>query len=484
MLQTPSPTRGALAIAALLFATPAAATVQRTAVASYGLDSNPCTIASPCRSFNAAIAQTTPGGEVVIIDTAGYGPMVIDRAIKIIGPSGVYGGISVQGAASGITTGVLINAGDTDTVTLRGLDIAGVPTIAPLPLLGINVQNAGTVHIEKTSISNFTQDTSACINAASAKPIQIFVNDSFLRECRRGIWVAGSGLDDNSRVNLVVDNTRIEHGLNTAASGTTSVRVDDGVVASFRNSVLAWAGDGIRAFNTVSGVGQRVYVAQTQIARMGNAAIETGGSAGSVIVNVSNSVLNNNFAGLLHGRGQVALTSNVIGNNTHGLVDCGGGAANVTSGRVQRRWRRSRRLHRVHRTDPVPGQVAATRQEALDAGQLSAPSDRQEGRRVLACGGCRRTRTAAKPLPTALRMLSRGPRPHGPCSTGGATAGASSARNDSPSSSTARRSSAPCGRRSPARAARSSSWAGTSTAGCGSCRVRRATGCRSSSASS
>ena len=74
---------------------------QRTFVASYGSDLNPnCNLALPCRSFNAAIAQTNPGGEVVILDTAGYGPMVITKSIKIIGPSGVYGGISVQGGAS------------------------------------------------------------------------------------------------------------------------------------------------------------------------------------------------------------------------------------------------------------------------------------------------------------------------------------------------------------------------------------------------
>jgi hypothetical protein len=326
------PLQTALPLAALVFATLAGATVQRTAVASYGLDTNPCTIAFPCRSFAAAIAQTTPGGEVVILDTAGYGPMVIDRAIKIIGPSGVYGGISVLGAAGGITAGVVINAGDTDTVTLRGLDIAGVPTVAPLPLHGINIQNAGTVHIEKSSIANFTQDTSGCINASLGKPTQIFVNDSFLRECRTGIRVAGTGPDDTSRVTLVVDNTRIEHMINSAGTGTVAVSLADAVVASVRNSLLSWAGDGVRANNTNAAVSQRIFIVGTQISRTGNAAIETVGTAGaSIHVNVSTSVLNNNNAGLLHGHGQAVLTSNVISNNTNSLVDCGGGAANVTS---------------------------------------------------------------------------------------------------------------------------------------------------------
>jgi hypothetical protein len=187
------------------------------------------------------------------------------------------------------------------------------------------------VHIEKTTVGNFTQDTSACISVSSAKPVQVNVNDSFLRECRTGIRVTGTGPDDASRVGLVVDGTRIEHALNTVSTGTTAVRLNDGVVASVRNSVIAFAGDGIGAFNTKSAVNLRVFVVGTQITRMSNAAIETGGTAGSVHVNVSTSVINNTNAGLLHGRGQVILTNNVISHNTHSLVDCGGGAANVTS---------------------------------------------------------------------------------------------------------------------------------------------------------
>jgi hypothetical protein len=149
----------------------------------------------------------------VILDTAGYGPFTINKSIKVIGPSGVYGGISVQGAGTGLTTGIVINAGDTDVVTLRGLAIARVPSGAPFPDAGIDIQNAGAVHIERSSISNFAQDASACIRIVTGNSIEVYVNDSFLRECRDGIFVSGNGPTDTLRVNLVVDNTRIEHGL-------------------------------------------------------------------------------------------------------------------------------------------------------------------------------------------------------------------------------------------------------------------------------
>jgi hypothetical protein len=84
---------GSLAIAVALIsfglATSALGASQRTFVASFGADVGTCALLAPCRSFNYAISQTNPGGEVVILDTAGYGGMTINKSIKIIGPSGV-----------------------------------------------------------------------------------------------------------------------------------------------------------------------------------------------------------------------------------------------------------------------------------------------------------------------------------------------------------------------------------------------------------
>src|SRR5512141_2377174 len=78
-----------------LFASPAFGLAQRTFVASYGNDANPCSRALPCRSFGAAILQVIVGGEVIALDSAAYGPVVITQSVSIIGPAGVYVGISV-----------------------------------------------------------------------------------------------------------------------------------------------------------------------------------------------------------------------------------------------------------------------------------------------------------------------------------------------------------------------------------------------------
>ena len=241
---------------------------QRSFVASYGSDSNPCSLALPCRGFNTAIGATNPGGEVVILDTAGYGPMTINKSIKVIGPSGVYGGISVVGGIGPPpppTTGVVINAGDTDVVTLRGLDISGVPGAAPLPLYGIDVQNVGTLHIEKSSIGNFTQDTSACIHAVSAKAQKIYVDDSFLRECRNGIFANGTGPDDSTTIAVLVDNTRIELGKNTTGVGTVGIWLQGFSASPIRNSVISLLDVGIQMDNVATNGSTVLLLAQTQV---------------------------------------------------------------------------------------------------------------------------------------------------------------------------------------------------------------------------
>ena len=103
------------AIAALAAVSlPALAGVQRTFVASNGADTNPCSLTQPCRAFAAALLQTNPGGEIIVLDSAGYGPVVIDKAVSIIAPAGIYAGVT---ATSG--NGIVVNAPGA-AVVLRG----------------------------------------------------------------------------------------------------------------------------------------------------------------------------------------------------------------------------------------------------------------------------------------------------------------------------------------------------------------------------
>jgi hypothetical protein len=286
------------------------APIQRTFVKSTGADTNPCNLVSPCRSFNVAIANTLPGGEVVILDTAGYGPMLIDKAIKIIGPTGVYGGISaINPGADGIT----INAGDNDIVTLRGLDVTGLGS-----LYGINVLNADTVYIQATSVSGFFQGGGACVHMNTARGMGLVIVDSFLHECSDGLRVNASSVAN--RVVVDVENTRlVDMGAGLSLSGNYAVNL--------RNSTVITGGLGILTSDTIDGTFSRLNVDDSLFTTNFNGAIKTTGSGTAApIVAISNSRFHQNFALVLHGFGTVSIDriTSITGSNS--FVNCGSGS--------------------------------------------------------------------------------------------------------------------------------------------------------------
>jgi hypothetical protein len=128
------------------FASPSKAQIQRTFVSGVGNDLNPCSRLAPCRTFAQAVSQTAAGGEVVVLDSAGYGQLNIAQAISIVAPSGVYAGISV---ISDVGKG--ISAGASDTVVLRGI------TLNNQQISGAGIAFlSGTLHIENCVISGFS----------------------------------------------------------------------------------------------------------------------------------------------------------------------------------------------------------------------------------------------------------------------------------------------------------------------------------------
>ena len=118
--------RRATVLAALSLALAAAATASaapnRIFVSGHGVDQIGCSApTTPCRSLQFAHDHLAPGGEIDILDPAGYGAIEITKAISIVNDG--VGTAGVQ-ATSGIAINININA--TATVYLRGLNIDGV----------------------------------------------------------------------------------------------------------------------------------------------------------------------------------------------------------------------------------------------------------------------------------------------------------------------------------------------------------------------
>src|SRR6202790_5104987 len=93
----------ALAFAATLPAAPAQALNARSFVSGHGADTNACTLASPCRTFAVAFGNTNAGGEIDVLDPAGYGALTINKAISIVNDGVGTAGVLAPAAGNGIT---------------------------------------------------------------------------------------------------------------------------------------------------------------------------------------------------------------------------------------------------------------------------------------------------------------------------------------------------------------------------------------------
>ena len=87
-------TFAAALLACGLAAAPAQAGPNRTFVSGTGTDSGTCTRTAPCRTFAFALSVTTAGGEIDVLDTAGYGPVTIIHAIGIVNDGAGTAGIT------------------------------------------------------------------------------------------------------------------------------------------------------------------------------------------------------------------------------------------------------------------------------------------------------------------------------------------------------------------------------------------------------
>jgi hypothetical protein len=121
MIRLTSPAAIAVVFVLALTADPASALTTRTFVSATGADSGTCARPTPCRTLQFAHDQTADSGEIGILDSAGYGALVITKAISIVNPGGVEAGILATVGGTAVT----INAGAGEAVSLRGLTLEG-----------------------------------------------------------------------------------------------------------------------------------------------------------------------------------------------------------------------------------------------------------------------------------------------------------------------------------------------------------------------
>jgi hypothetical protein len=149
-IQTASRLRVALLLAVTVVGLAGSASAQpsRTFVASTGSDANApagCPRTAPCRGFQAALDAVAAGGEVVALDTAGYGPMTITKAVTVTSEA-IHAAVT-----SSVDVAILINAPGGD-VTIRNLRLVGAGgSIGVRSTAGV-----GRLYLDNLVISGFT----------------------------------------------------------------------------------------------------------------------------------------------------------------------------------------------------------------------------------------------------------------------------------------------------------------------------------------
>lgn len=224
----------------VLPATSAQAQATRIFVASTGNDLNDGSRGSPKRNFQAAHDAVATGGDVVALDTAGYGALTITKSVVVTAPAGITGFVTVTSG-----TAITVNASGA-TVVLRGLTITSPGTAS----VGINITDVSALEVNNCNISGFS---SKGISFAPASVGTMLVKDTTVRGCFNGILVP-TGAPANTKV--VLDGCRLESndnvGFNITPSGTAGVSHR----AEARNCVFTDGAGGI----VLDGANNRIVV--------------------------------------------------------------------------------------------------------------------------------------------------------------------------------------------------------------------------------
>jgi hypothetical protein len=217
-----------------LSAAPAEAGPNRTFVSGTGTDSGTCTRTAPCRTFAFALTVTNAGGEIDVLDPAGYGPVTITKAISIVND-----GVGTAGITASSGNGVTINAGASDSVHLRGLTIEGLRSGSN----GIQFNTGRNFDVENCVIRGFTSD-GILIAPNGDNDVGGVLDKVITSNNVNGISVGGGrGATVNVTIVDSVASNNDSSGIGTFSAGKL-------VIVMLRNSVASFNGSGLSASAT------------------------------------------------------------------------------------------------------------------------------------------------------------------------------------------------------------------------------------------
>jgi Right handed beta helix region len=199
---------------------------QRVFVSGAGLDTNPCTVTQPCRTFQQAHDTAAANGESDVLDPAGYGPLTITKGISIQAHG--FGGITMT--TSGFpSAAITISVTTGDPVTLNGLLIDGAGT----GLYGIYIISGRSVQILNSVVRHF--QSVGIFDNTSTTAANLLIEDTIASDnSGSGITVNPAGANAQATLNRITANDNI---LGVAAANI-NMTISNSVLSNNSNSGL------------------------------------------------------------------------------------------------------------------------------------------------------------------------------------------------------------------------------------------------------
>jgi hypothetical protein len=275
------------ALGLTLIALPTFAQATRTWVSGVGDDANPCSRTAPCKTFAGAISKTANGGEINVIDPGGFGAVTITKSLKIDGTP------MMAGVLSSSVNGIIINAGTTDKIILKGLDINGNIPFSAGVTRGVRVLQAGFVMIQDCEIFNYGERG---VSIEGTSPTKAFIVRSriYNNPVANGVVILPSA-GAVSHLMTIEDSSIFNNGVR-------GLLAQNGATVTVTHSVISGNSIGVNADATLGSTVINLYDTVVDLNQTG---LTTTGGANAFIRIGHSTVQNNTTAGFTISAGQI-----------------------------------------------------------------------------------------------------------------------------------------------------------------------------------
>lgn len=282
------------------------AAAQRTFVsAATGNDANPCTRPLPCRNFAAALLQTNPNGELIALDSGGYGSITISHSVSIIAPTGVHAAINAVSPFPLVGQAITIDALQGSHVVLRNLVLNNQSAVR-----GMNVLSVGFLYVESCVVKDFIFGIDFHPSNSNAR---LHVSDTTVRGLGGAGRTIGTGISigggSGIQVRAILDSVRVHQN-------PGGIRVNQ-AEATIRKGIVSDGGN----FGFSAESGSKIIIENSAAS---NSAAGFRGRDGGVMTMTRCVAISNNTGVQAHGA-TIYVTGSTITSNATGVATAVGG---------------------------------------------------------------------------------------------------------------------------------------------------------------